>query len=256
LFLFEKFETQSEPDRQRPQFKDRVATFLLVLGPAAFVEYGLRKGAEVGLREWLLVAYLIALFAILALRYFRESPTSPIHSPMLTASLRLLLVAACAYSVILGNLRFSSDFTGQPFLFASQASMIDKAVLAMKLFGPGKTHHLVLAGTYPYYVEGKMIDSLGKSDKEIARLPVDEAVSWDGMHGVPGHAKYDFRMSILARKPDIIPDRVTWGRQDMSPFMVDSYRLIRSDDVALCVKKELTVGLESLVAGNCPSRIQ
>ena len=99
-----------------------------------------------------------------------------------------------------------------------------------------------------------MIDSLGKSDKRIARYPVDELVSWDGMKGVPGHAKYDFRESILQRKPDLVVERAAWGREDASPEMENGYVLIKSQRVSLCVRKALAAGLPALMLqGACPS---
>jgi hypothetical protein len=73
------------------------------------------------------------------------------------------------------------------------------------------------------------------------------------MMGVPGHAKYDFKESILERKPDIVVERTAWGRQDVSSDMKDTYVLIKSDGVSLCVRRELAAGLQSLVQGPCPS---
>jgi hypothetical protein len=73
------------------------------------------------------------------------------------------------------------------------------------------------------------------------------------MMGVPGHAKFDFRESILGRKPDIVVDRASWFTQDVSPEMKDDYVLLKSQGVNLCVRKQLTTGLEPLLQGNCPS---
>ena len=259
LILFDSLDAvaKSGEEVKRVSFKDRAVLAVLVIAPAAFGEYEVHHSAEFWLREILQIAYLVGAFVCVGYLYYasRSSMVAAERKAQWKTAAYALAVCVCAYAVVLGNDRFLSDFRDKPFLFSSEAKMIDKAVLAMKLFGAGKTHHVVLAGAYPYYVEGKMIDSLGKSDKVIARLPVDEAVSWDGMRGVPGHAKYDFRESILMRKPDVIPDRVAWGRQDVSPEMVDSYVYIRSDNVSLCVKKELIVGLKSLVVGNCPSRL-
>lgn len=205
-------------------------------------------------RRPMLVAYLFAA-ATIAILLGRAKGPSLVRSkgPILLLLAKVSMVVVAVYSVVLCDIPFKLDFGHhKPYIFDGQARMMDKAVLANKLFGAGKTHHLVWAGTYGYYVDGTMIDSLGKSDKRIARYPVDVKISWHGMMGVPGHAKYDFRESILQRRPDIVVERASWGTQDVSPEMKGSYVLLRSDGVSLCVKKELSVGLEALVQGNCP----
>ena len=166
---------------------------------------------------------------------------------------RLLIVIATVGAIVAGNQRFQPELFLKPYSFSEQAFLIDKAVLERQLFGPGKSHHVVWAGTYPYYVEGEVIDSLGKSDKEIARLPIDQAVAWRGMRGVTGHAKYDFRQTILQRKPDIIVDFLKWGRQDLSRDVEGSYTLIQSGQTSLCVRNELAAGAKALAHGSCPS---
>jgi arabinofuranosyltransferase len=228
--------------------------------PAVLFElyaYARHESVEAADRRPLLVGYLIIACVLLVWLSRNDSwlPGTTRRRASLSALTKALLVIVAAYSVFLCDLRFKLDFGHhKPYIFDGQANMIDKAVLTNRLFGPGKTHHLVWAGTYPYFVDGTMIDSLGKSDKRIARYPVDESVSWDDMKGVPGHAKYDFRESILQRKPDIVVERATWGQQDVSPEMEDGYLLIKSQGVSLCVRKELAAGLPApMLQGACPS---
>ena len=155
-------------------------------GPAVLFElfaYARHESIEAADRRPLLVGYLIMACALLVRLSRNDSwPATTRKRASRLALTKALLVIVAAYSVFLCDLRFKLDFGHhKPYIFDGQANMIDKAVLANRLFGPGKTHHLVWAGTYPYFVDGTMIDSLGKSDKRIARYPVDELVSWDGM---------------------------------------------------------------------------
>lgn len=231
----------------------------VLTGPAVLFElfaYARHESIEAADRRPLLVGYLIMVCALLVRLSRNDSwPATTRKRASRLALTKALLVIVAAYSVFLCDLRFKLDFGHhKPYIFDGQANMIDKAALANRLFGPGKTHHLVWAGTYPYFVDGTMIDSLGKSDKRIARYPVDELVGWDGMKGVPGHAKYDFRESILQRKPDIVVERAAWGREDVSPEMENGYVLIKSQGVRLCVRKELAAGLPApMLQGACPS---
>jgi hypothetical protein len=261
VVLFEHLSTLArEPTGELPQrtpLKTVLAISVTVLPMIVFEAYAFsrRDGADAVDRRPLLIVYLIvAMVCVVTLSRTDASPTSLSKRPLLFTVGKITIAIAAAYSVVLCDIPFKLDFGHhKPYIFDGQAQMIDKAVLANKLFRPGKTHHLTWAGTYGYFVDGTMIDSLGKSDKTIARYPVDQNVSWDGMMGVPGHAKYDFRESILQRKPDIVVDRAAWGTQDVSPEMKDDYVLVKSQGVSLCVRKPLTEGIEALVSGSCPS---
>jgi hypothetical protein len=204
--------------------------------------------------EELLRLYAGAAFAsLVSLHYADKWSIKGRDSQLLTQVTRTLLVVIACGAILIGNMKFVPELTGKPYSFAEQAKLIDKAMLANKLLGAGKTHHVTWAGTYPYYVEGKMIDPLGKSDWAVARYPVDESVAWDGMKGVPGHAKYDLRDTILKRKPDVIVDHLAWGRQDLTKELQDRYFLIKQDGVSLCVRKDTAAGLEKFEAGSCPT---
>ena len=70
---------------------------------------------------------------------------------------------------------------------------------------------------------------------------------------MPGHAKYDFRDTILKRKPDVIVDHLAWGRQDLTQELRDRYVLIKVNGVSLCVRNDTAAGLEKFEAGSCPT---
>lgn len=253
LVIFEHIDTLGQERMGQGQIPQRFGSWMwtaLAMLPVAAYELCARMRHDVidlTERRPLLAAYFVAgILMLVALGRIRTGRT-------LFVLTRAVFTIIVAYSVFTCDVAFQWDFgRDKPYPFFQQAVMVDKAVLANRLFGSGKTHHVIFAGTYPYMVEGKMIDGLGKSDKVIARYPVDEAIAWNGLLGVPGHAKYNFRESILDRKPDIVAERASWGLQDVSPEMKDTYRLVESQDVALCVQKNLTLGMESLVVGTCP----
>jgi hypothetical protein len=233
-----------------------LAVLLLPLPCALFEAYVFfqHRGIDAVDRRPLLVAYFIAAAAMVVVLAKATTSSAPNPRPVLFTLAKSAIIVVAAYSALLCDLPFKLDFGHhKPYVFDGEAHMIDKAVLANRLFGPGKTHVVVWAGTYGYYVDGTMIDALGTCDKPTARYPVNLGVSWDGMMGVPGHAKFDFRDSILKRKPDIVVERASWGPQDVSPEMKDDYVLLKSQGVSLCVRKPLGAGLEPLLQGSCPS---
>ena len=244
-------------DAPPPSRASRVLLLILIFAPVIFFEYLVYFGVIPYIyRQYFLVVYAAGAFVgLAALMLGRKVSVFARKAETIIPVIRMLLLLVGAGAITMCNERFLPELSGKPFSFAEQAKLIDKAVLSAKLFGSGKTHHLLWAGTYPYYVEGTMIDALGKCDKAIARFPVDEAVAWNGIRGMPGHAKYDFRETILRRKPDIIVDYTGWGKQDLSKEIQNSYSLIKPDGVSLRVKRELTAGLENLVSGSCPRQL-
>lgn len=259
LFMFEKLEELSvlSVDSPEPNRIGRVLVLILIFAPIILFEYLVYYGAYSSIyRTDVLSLYAIAAGACLALLTFGLRASVVIHWRRLLVSAGSTLVfILVAWGLVVANRRFLPELSGKPFYFEKQANLVDKAVLSMMLFGPGKLHHMAWAGTYPYYVDGTMIDALGKSDKRIARYPVDETVAWNGMIAMPGHAKYDLRETILKRRPDVIVDYIAWGRQDLTKELVNKYTLIKYKGVSLCVKTELTTSLQNLVSGSCPSKM-
>ena len=58
---------------------------------------------------------------------------------------------------------------------------------------------VVVAGAPIYYSDRTGIDFLGKSDPDVARLPLrDDVAFW------PGHSKWDHAMTVRAHRPDVV----------------------------------------------------
>lgn len=259
LLTFEELKQLSvaSADSPEPNRASRMLALFLIFAPIVLFEYLIHYGVY----TWLFRTNVLSVYAVLACACMALSVIGSKISAitrwrsLLVSATKTMVFVLVVGSLVVANRRFLPELSGKPFSFQKQADLIDKAVLSMKLFGPGKLHHTIWAGTYPYYAEGAMIDALGKSDKLIARYPVDKAVAWNGLIAVPGHAKYDLRETILKRRPDVIVDYIAWGSQDLTKELVNEYTLIKYEGVSLCIKTELASNLQSLVSGSCPSKM-
>jgi hypothetical protein len=236
---------------------ERIPMLIVIFAPIILFEYLIHFGVITWIhrQDFLMVYAIGALVALSCFMFADRVQVLNRKANLLLLLTRVLIIVVAGGAILVGNQRFIPELSGKPFSFTEQARLIDKAVLSTRLFGSGRIHHVAWGGTYPYYVEGTIIDALGKSDKAIARLPIDESVYWNGIRGMPGHAKYDLRDTILKRRPDVIVDFIAWGSQDLTKELKNDYTLIKTDGVSLCVKKELVAGLEKLVSGSCPARM-
>jgi hypothetical protein len=252
--LFGAFDKSAIADGEdMPRAHGLVLIGIIVTLPFLVFEYQRRTGGDYRLLQGVLDIYAVLVLTAMASSWHLDRvPFVKANSRAMMQAVRAMVVMIVCGALFFGNLEFLPELQAKPFQFRMQAVLVDKAVLSTRLFGAGKTSHMTWAGTYGYYVEGKMIDALGKSDKEIAKLPIDRAVAFLGMVAVPGHAKYDFRETLLKRKPDIIIDYLAWGRQDMTLQLQSSYKLIQSQGVSLCVRNELAEQHPDLVGGSCP----
>ena len=116
---------------------------------------------------------------------------------------------------------------------------MNTAIALNDLLRKNATIGVFRAGTVPYYTDFKAIDFLGKSNSYIAHLPPDMsgAVSWFGMHSVPGHNKYDLTYSIIKAKPTYV-EGLVWGRQDLTAWAKNSYIKVDYDGVTLYLLKD------------------
>ena len=76
------------------------------------------------------------------------------------------------------------------------------------------------AGTTAYFAQRPAIDVLGKSDRHIAKLPVQV------FH--PGHSKWDWDYVLFERRPDVIPE--TSRGLDNHPELARSYYFAKTRD--------------------------
>jgi hypothetical protein len=80
---------------------------------------------------------------------------------------------------------------------------------------------VVLAGALPYFADRTYIDLLGKNDRVIARTQARATMDPRGkVSFTPGHAKWDYRYSIGALKPDVVFQ--LWEKSDEARPILDT----------------------------------
>ena len=123
--------------------------------------------------------------------------------------------------------------------FSWQAEMAEFAFNLNEITKDGFEFGVIWAGTIPYYTKGHSIDFLGKSDKHISNLKPRKTPSWDGMDGVPGHAKYDLDYSIKTLQPDWIQSFKFWD-QNLAEYAKDNYVKLsyKDNEMMGCFKKD------------------
>jgi hypothetical protein len=139
------------------------------------------------------------------------------------------------------DVRFATQIVGMivPYNVQRTHDQVRRALAWRQIAGPNATALLFNAGTLPYFWDGKAYDALGKMDATIAKFKPDLSVAWDGMQGVPGHAKFDLNYSLATLKPDYV-EKWVWFSQDMSGLVSTDYAAVtlrEGGDVVLCVRK-------------------
>jgi hypothetical protein len=139
-------------------------------------------------------AIVPVIFAFAPLRAALASLTAPVPS---TRYLAVALAVAVGASVSLppmlhwvghGPVQAGEDAAFTRYGRALGAVTTEDASIAV-----------VVAGAPIYYSDREGIDLLGKSDPDVARLPLREGVGfW------PGHSKWDHALTVRAHRPDVI----------------------------------------------------
>jgi arabinofuranosyltransferase len=83
------------------------------------------------------------------------------------------------------------------------------------------------AGATPYFADRFSIETLGKTDRTIARENwkpiVTDGARWQSF--LPGHFKWDYYHAIVEMKPDLILSFVPWDQNGAQPWLQD-YSLV------------------------------
>lgn len=115
-----------------------------------------------------------------------------------------------------------------------------KALLINGVVTEGSTVAIEWAGVTPYFANDKyFIDILGKNDKYIARLESTEYLKvtnkpfWNVF--LPGHTKWDYKYSIIDKRPDII-SQVPLNFKDFD-FLENNYTEIKVGGDKIYYKK-------------------
>ncbi len=201
------------------RFGGRYAVPLVLAGVAFF----LRRDR---VRAWVLVAVAACLLHVLAtggdvfgnLRYF--APIVPLLLASAFAIASELSDDAQRYAPwALTACLWLSAGTHDPHSLASGNGFVEESVVAGVAIArharPDATIAVVAAGAVSYFGRRHAIDTLGKTDREIARMAARG-------EGPIGHQKYDYD-AVLARRPDLVvallpfakvgPDVCAWNRE-------------------------------------------
>jgi len=156
---------------------------------------------------------------------------------------RKVLVTAVAVllSTLLGDAQFLPEMTfgKPPYKTDENRDNLNQAILLNRLLRPGSSIGVQFAGVLPYYTEFRAIDFLGKTDRTIARLPLDAAAlaDWsDRQTSLPGHSKYNLNYSIGELKPDFI-QTYRYGHSDTSSWIEQFYEWREIDGIEIIVRK-------------------
>ena len=154
------------------------------------------------------------------------------------------LVALCGVLIfcIVTNVSYAQQIIGlnQPYQVPANNANVATAIALREVLQPDAKVLSFWAGAIPYYWGGKAIDPLGKTDSYVSKLPVDLTLAWNGMKGVPGHAKFDFYHSIVEAKPDYV-QMGYWLRANLGfseQFLAERYVSVRYKGLFLCLRKD------------------
>lgn len=197
---------------------------------AIYLGYNLYAGgdaweeSEVGANRFTIITlpWVILIFAAGGhgwAKWLKGVPATVVANvvPVLTCGLLLVLVNGLLF---VGNSSRHWNrllVRSQPYNTEFQMWNVMKAMDLNRDFGPGNRVAVVQAGDIGYFAECELVDVLGYNDKVIAKLPP----YWDLRSTpineyIPGHAKLDYRHTIVDLAPDCILD--VWLRH--SPAVV------------------------------------
>ncbi|MBI1309321.1 MAG: hypothetical protein GC129_05700 [Proteobacteria bacterium] len=111
---------------------------------------------------------------------------------------------------------YRKQMDGRVLPYQVEAAQINLRTVQVlnRLLAPDAVVAVVWAGTIPYYWPGRAYDMLGKTNREVAGLPVDtEYPVFYGMPGTVGHNRHDIGRVLREVKPDYA-QVLDWGPRD------------------------------------------
>ena len=156
----------------------------------------------IGTRSAIAIA-AASILLFLAMLLVKRQPASSKRTLLSLASGALLVLTSTSFCGIWSWLGSGG------FHVADDAAMTD-LVLHLNRASEDAVTATVWAGSPGYYLEGQIIDLLGKSDRTIAE---SEPASWPLY---PGHNKWNYEYSIGELRPDIVIDLWTPTKRDLN----------------------------------------
>jgi len=162
-----------------------------------------------------LVATASYLFSSLLLLMHKSLKSPKLGAPSLMTAPAVVIILASSIPI---SLLFQ---TGTISATESDARMTEFGISLREITKPDATIATLWAGAPAYYSERRMVDLLGKSDRELARSEMASLPDsiWNAEF-YPGHNKYDLGYSIETWRPDVIAQ--TLGLPD-EPNLLRTY---------------------------------
>jgi hypothetical protein len=226
--------------------------------------HGLLLLAAAGLTAWLRRLDMLVLLGVMALGmayqtwvggdpwpYWRQlTPGVVLLAPVLAAgafSQRKVWVTAGLVIVVVmawwnADLPFKKQMNGRflPYQVEAARDNVRTAQVLGKVLAPDAVVAVVWGGTLPYYWPGPAYDLLGKTNREIASLPVDlEYPAFNGMKGTVGHNHHDMGYVLTVVRPDYTQE-VAWGPKDDHWDLVRAgkYRYMKVNGLELFLRED------------------
>lgn len=203
--------------------------------PVIAVAYQIYVGGD----PWLLWRQLspsiipFVMVAVLGLKSIIEALRISRKTALLVSTTPPLII-----SVMLNGAFFREMFEGKPFDFAAGERLIQMSN-ALNEVVPQSRILVFWSGNMPYYYNGYAIDALGKSDKYIASLPPDYTVTWNGIRGMPGHAKYSLQYDMIQKSPDFL-QLLSWNGKDILQYTNTNFVAVSYKEKILCIRDKST----------------
>lgn len=227
--------------------------------------HGLLLLAAMALVVWLRRLDMLVLLGVMALGmayqtwvggdpwpYWRQlTPGVVLLAPVLAAGVATIpgtirATATGALMVLvawgLANDPFWPEASGEvlPYQVEATRDNVRTAQLLGKVLDPQAVVAVVWGGTLPYYWPGPAYDLLGKTNREIASLPVDlEYPAFNGMKGTVGHNHHDLAYVLTKVRPDYTQE-VAWGPKDDHWDLVRAgkYRYMKVNGLELFLRED------------------
>ena len=216
---------------------------LLIILAIAYIYYQIWIGGDAFPPYWRIMVPTIPLVLVLSiqgiiyllqkifnLRFFKEHPKSTKYLGPTVLVVTIIVLA-------ITNVGFWPEVAllSRPYEAKSNEYHVNTAIALNTLTAPAATIGVTSAGTVPYFTDNRWaIDYLGKSDKQIARLPADVSghAKFNGLISLPGHNKYDLNYSIKELKPTYT-QVAGWGGQVLDDWVEEHYTTVNYKGVNL-----------------------
>ncbi len=169
-----------------------------------------------------MILYVEIIMSIINRLFFRLSAVANLLFDInyVEVFAKLVMLFLLLGGVFVVNFRFLPEILlkSKPYQTDSNKVNVNTAAVLNDILADNATIGVIWAGAIPYYIDNRVVDFLGKSDRYIANLPPRVSGYWSR----PGHNKYDLNYSIIHLRPTYI-QRTRWDEDDLSGWVAMHY---------------------------------